>query len=67
MALVPAAGRGVRLGGAQPKAFISVAGVPMLRRAVDGLFASGAVDIVVVIVPDGYVEQAQAMLAGAGA
>ncbi len=67
IALVPAAGRGVRLGSEEPKAFVPIAGVPMLRRAVEGLVASGSVDGVVVIVPAGYAERARAMLAGTDA
>lgn len=48
VALVPAAGRGERLGAAEPKALVPVAGVPLLVRAVDGLLSSGVVDAVVV-------------------
>lgn len=62
IALVPAAGRGVRLGAAGPKAFVGVAGRPMLVRAVEGLVASGVVDGVVVIVPEGYVPRARRVL-----
>lgn len=62
IALVPAAGRGVRLGSGEPKAFVPVAGTPMLLRAVDGLVASGSVDGVVVVVPDGYAGRARALL-----
>lgn len=51
VALVPAAGRGVRLGQALPKAYVDLCGTSMLQRAVDGLLASGAVDRVVVVVP----------------
>ncbi|TSD45287.1 2-C-methyl-D-erythritol 4-phosphate cytidylyltransferase [Rhodococcus sp. KBS0724] len=51
VALVPAAGRGVRLGEQIPKAFVELGGRTMLARAVDGLRKSGAVDRVVVIVP----------------
>ncbi|WP_031939506.1 2-C-methyl-D-erythritol 4-phosphate cytidylyltransferase [Prescottella defluvii] len=60
VALVPAAGRGVRLGESVPKAFVELGGRSMLRRAVDGLLASGAVDTVVVIVPEELVDQARA-------
>ena len=51
VALVPAAGRGLRLGEQIPKAFVELGGRTMLARAVDGLRKSGAVDRVVVIVP----------------
>lgn len=56
--LVPAAGRGVRLGQAVPKAFVNLGGQTMLRRAVDGLLESGAIDRVVVIVPAELVDTA---------
>ncbi|KAA0022020.1 2-C-methyl-D-erythritol 4-phosphate cytidylyltransferase [Antrihabitans cavernicola] len=62
VALVPAAGRGVRLGESTPKAFVPVAGIPMIRRAVDGLLASGAVHRVVVVVPAELVELAATLL-----
>ncbi|MCL2532659.1 MAG: 2-C-methyl-D-erythritol 4-phosphate cytidylyltransferase [Nocardiaceae bacterium] len=62
VALVPAAGRGVRLGESVPKAFVELAGRTMLRRAVDGLLESGVVDTVVVIVPEDLVDAARADL-----
>ncbi|RVW06631.1 2-C-methyl-D-erythritol 4-phosphate cytidylyltransferase [Rhodococcus spongiicola] len=62
VALVPAAGRGVRLGESIPKAFVELAGRSMLCWAVDGLFESGVVDTVVVIVPEELVDRARADL-----
>ncbi|WP_336087577.1 2-C-methyl-D-erythritol 4-phosphate cytidylyltransferase [Nocardia sp. SSK8] len=62
VALVPAAGRGVRLGESTPKAFVAVGGIPMVRLAVDGLIASGAVHRVVVVVPTELVDAASALL-----
>ncbi|MEV6341636.1 2-C-methyl-D-erythritol 4-phosphate cytidylyltransferase [Nocardia vinacea] len=62
VALVPAAGRGVRLGESTPKAFVTVGGTPMVRLAVDGLIASGAVDRIIVMVPTELVESAVALL-----
>ncbi|MGW0248275.1 2-C-methyl-D-erythritol 4-phosphate cytidylyltransferase [Nocardia goodfellowii] len=62
VALVPAAGRGVRLGEAKPKAFVEVGGTPMVRLAVDGLIASGVVDRIIVMVPAELVEAAVALL-----
>jgi 2-C-methyl-D-erythritol 4-phosphate cytidylyltransferase len=62
VALVPAAGRGVRLGESTPKAFVAVGGTLMVRLAVDGLIASGAVDRVIVMVPAEFVDSAVALL-----
>ena len=47
-ALVPAAGRGERLGPGAPKAIREIAGTPMLVYAVKALAASPVVDVVVV-------------------
>ncbi|NMN96954.1 2-C-methyl-D-erythritol 4-phosphate cytidylyltransferase [Antrihabitans stalactiti] len=62
VALVPAAGRGVRLGESEPKAFVTLAGTPMVRLAVDGLLSSGVVDHVVVVVPPDLIDSASACL-----
>lgn len=64
VAVLPAAGSGVRLGAGVPKAFVGLAGVPMLVRAVDGLLASDVVGHVVVVVPADQVDDAAAMLPG---
>jgi len=63
-AVVPAAGSGTRLGAGAPKAFVPLAGVPIVVRAVDGLLASGVVDEVLVAVPDVLVERATELLRG---
>ncbi|MGW4241101.1 2-C-methyl-D-erythritol 4-phosphate cytidylyltransferase [Nocardia sp. NPDC004722] len=62
VALVPAAGMGVRLGENKPKAFVHVGGSPMLTRAVQGLIDSGSVDDVVVMVPAELVTETRALL-----
>jgi 2-C-methyl-D-erythritol 4-phosphate cytidylyltransferase/2-C-methyl-D-erythritol 2,4-cyclodiphosphate synthase len=62
IAVVPAAGRGERLGLGVPKAFVEVDGRPLLVHAVESLRAGG-VDRVVVAVPESAVESA-AMLLG---
>lgn len=64
VAVLPAAGSGVRLGAGVPKAFVGLAGVPMLVRAVDGLLASDVVGHVVVVVPADQVDAAAAILPG---
>lgn len=50
VALVPAAGRGLRLGAGVPKAFARLRGRTLLSHAVCGLLGSGCVDRVVVAV-----------------
>lgn len=64
VAVVPAAGSGERLGANIPKAFVELAGRPMLERAVDGLLASGVIDRVVVAVPVDRVAQTALLLDG---
>jgi 2-C-methyl-D-erythritol 4-phosphate cytidylyltransferase/2-C-methyl-D-erythritol 2,4-cyclodiphosphate synthase len=65
-ALVPAAGRGERLGPGAPKALRAIGGEPILVHAVRGLLDSGRVDLVVVAAPpsaEGVAEVVR-MLAG---
>ncbi len=62
--LVPAAGRGERLGPGAPKALRALAGEPLLVHAVRGLRAARSVGPVVVAAPPGEVEAVQALLAG---
>lgn len=56
-AVVPAAGRGERLGPGEPKALRLLAGRSLLAHAVARLRAAGHVDLVVVAVPDGEQER----------
>ncbi|GLZ32861.1 2-C-methyl-D-erythritol 4-phosphate cytidylyltransferase [Lentzea sp. NBRC 105346] len=63
VALVPAAGRGERLGFGMPKALVPVDGVPLLTRAVRGLFASGCVHHVVIAAPPSDVDQVRTVTA----
>ncbi|MEZ7002812.1 2-C-methyl-D-erythritol 4-phosphate cytidylyltransferase [Streptomyces sp. AD55] len=56
-AVIPAAGRGVRLGPGAPKALRALGGTPMLIHAVRAMAASRAVSLVVVVAPpDGATE-----------
>ncbi len=67
-AIVPAAGRGERLGPGAPKALRSVAGTPILVHAVGSLIACGRIGLVVVAAPptpEGVAE-VRALLAGFG-
>ncbi|NNJ03119.1 2-C-methyl-D-erythritol 4-phosphate cytidylyltransferase [Streptomyces sp. PKU-MA01144] len=50
-AVIPAAGRGVRLGPGAPKALRTLGGTPMLIHAVRAMAASRAVSLVVVVAP----------------
>lgn len=52
-ALIPAAGSSARFGGATPKQYASLAGVPLLRRTIDALNGSIVLETVfVVLAPD---------------
>ncbi|HEU5471798.1 MAG TPA: 2-C-methyl-D-erythritol 4-phosphate cytidylyltransferase [Actinophytocola sp.] len=66
VALVPAAGRGERLGAGVPKALVSVRGEPLLVHAVRGLLAAGCVHSVVVAAPVSDVDTMTRVLAFAG-
>ncbi|MFF4103237.1 2-C-methyl-D-erythritol 4-phosphate cytidylyltransferase [Streptomyces sp. NPDC001903] len=56
-AVIPAAGRGVRLGPGAPKALRAIGGTPMLIHAVRAMARSRAVSLVVVVAPsDGAAE-----------
>jgi 2-C-methyl-D-erythritol 4-phosphate cytidylyltransferase len=62
-AIVPAAGRGERLGPGTPKALRLLGGVPLLVHAVRNLAAARLVDLVVVAAPPDQVSQVRALLA----
>src|SRR5262249_58468272 len=65
-AVVPAAGRGERLGGEVPKAFRLLGGAPLLVHAVDALRASRHVRLVVVAAPADRLAEVTARLGPAG-
>ena len=60
-ALVPAAGRGERLGAGVPKALRLIGGTPMLVHAVHALAGSRSVDLVVIAAPEEAVERVRAL------
>jgi 2-C-methyl-D-erythritol 4-phosphate cytidylyltransferase len=62
VAVVPAAGSGVRLAAGVPKAFFDLEGRTLVERAVTGLLRSGVVDRVVVAVPADFVDHAKLIL-----
>ncbi|MEU4112885.1 2-C-methyl-D-erythritol 4-phosphate cytidylyltransferase [Kitasatospora sp. NPDC028055] len=65
-AVVPAAGRGERLGPGAPKALRELGGVPLLVHAVRALARSRAVGLVVVAAPADGVAEVVALLDGHG-
>ncbi|GAA4776467.1 bifunctional 2-C-methyl-D-erythritol 4-phosphate cytidylyltransferase/2-C-methyl-D-erythritol 2,4-cyclodiphosphate synthase [Stakelama sediminis] len=64
IALIVAAGRGLRTGDTLPKQFASVAGQPMLRHSYDAFCAHPGVDRVVVVIGDGQQAMFQEALPG---
>jgi 2-C-methyl-D-erythritol 4-phosphate cytidylyltransferase len=62
-AIVPAAGRGERLGVGTPKALRPLAGTPMLVHAIRALEASRCVDVIVVVAPEEHVASVSALVA----
>ena len=62
--IVPAAGRGERLGPGAPKALRTLAGQPILLHAVRNLATARDLDVIVVAVPEDSIEEARALLAG---
>jgi 2-C-methyl-D-erythritol 4-phosphate cytidylyltransferase len=62
VAILVAAGRGERMGTDRPKAFLELAGQPLLVRAALAFEAAPSVGDVVVVVPEGQVVTARALL-----
>lgn len=60
------AGRGRRLGWDRPKAFIEVAGRPLLSRAAETAAGAGIADRLVVVVPAGWEAEGERATAGCG-
>jgi 2-C-methyl-D-erythritol 4-phosphate cytidylyltransferase len=54
--VIVAAGRGVRLGGSQPKQYLAIAGIPMLLRAIRPFSCHPEVRQVIVVLPAGDAE-----------
>ncbi|MDX3076531.1 2-C-methyl-D-erythritol 4-phosphate cytidylyltransferase [Streptomyces sp. NPDC088354] len=61
-AVIPAAGRGVRLGPGAPKALRTLGGVPILVHAVRAMTRARAVSLVVVVAPEDGVAEVRALL-----
>ena len=63
-AVIPAAGRGERLGPGVPKALRTLAGLPILVHAVRAVAAARSIDLVVVAAPEDGVDEVRSLLAG---
>lgn len=63
VAIVPAAGSGNRMGGRQPKQFLSLRGVPLLVRTLVALARSRVVGGIVVVAPPTAVERTRRLIA----
>jgi 2-C-methyl-D-erythritol 4-phosphate cytidylyltransferase len=59
-ALVLAAGRGERFGAAEPKAFLPLAGRPLLVHAIEALAACAAIDQIVPVLPAAEINRLRA-------
>jgi 2-C-methyl-D-erythritol 4-phosphate cytidylyltransferase len=64
LAILVAAGRGERMGADQPKAFVLVAGQPMLLHSARAFDAAPSVDGIVAVVPADRIGAAREMLVG---
>ncbi len=62
LAILVAAGRGERMGSERPKAFLDLAGEPLLLRAARAFDAAPSVDQVVAVVPQAEREAARTLL-----
>jgi 2-C-methyl-D-erythritol 4-phosphate cytidylyltransferase len=62
MAILVAAGRGERMGGARPKAFLSLGGRSLLVRAAEAFQAAPEVEAIVAVVPEDEQGAARDML-----
>jgi 2-C-methyl-D-erythritol 4-phosphate cytidylyltransferase len=67
VAIVLAAGTGDRLGRETPKAFVPLAGRPLLLRAAQAACASRSVTAIVVVAPPGWEDLAHAVVEPVGA
>jgi 2-C-methyl-D-erythritol 4-phosphate cytidylyltransferase len=66
LAILVAAGRGERMGAARPKAFLELAGKPLLLWAAEAFDAAPSVDAIVAVVPETEIDAAGDALANVG-
>jgi 2-C-methyl-D-erythritol 4-phosphate cytidylyltransferase len=60
--LLLAAGEGARLGGSEPKAFLDLAGTPVIRHAYEAILSAELVEAIVVAAPAGYERRIESLL-----
>ena len=65
VAVVPAAGRGLRMGGPVPKQFLSIGGQPLIVHSLRTLQASSVIDAIVLAVPQADITYCQSEIVGA--
>src|SRR5262245_2138746 len=65
LAIIVAAGRGERMGASRPKAFLDLAGQPLLLRSALAFDAAPSVEAIVAVVPAEEIEAARAILGSA--
>lgn len=63
-AIIVAAGRGERMGAGVPKAFLPLAGIPMLVRSARAFDAADSVSAIAVVVPAERIDDARELLRG---
>lgn len=60
--IIPAAGRGVRMGASKPKQFLEIGGSPILMRSVRAFLDSPEVSKILLVVPADYVEATRGLV-----
>jgi 2-C-methyl-D-erythritol 4-phosphate cytidylyltransferase len=63
LAILVAAGRGERMGASRPKAFLDLAGEPILLKAARAFEAAPSVEAIVAVVPEDLVDEGRRVLA----
>jgi 2-C-methyl-D-erythritol 4-phosphate cytidylyltransferase len=62
-AIIPAAGRGLRMGTEQPKQFLDLLGKPILVHTLEAISRAPFLNGLVLVVPNGFVVEAQRLVA----
>ncbi len=64
--ILPAGGRGLRMGGSIPKQFLELCGRPLLLRTIDAFVHCASVDLICPVVPPDMVEAVETLLQSSG-